>query len=319
MDTRTPLYRPEGFKDSDKWALGPNGELIEWKWNSLPGDFCVDERGVVFHNCPDRKTWSRIVRHGEEASNFFQEDINPLPKKVERAQDTTSFGKEGKKYSLSYKGKRHLRKKKFKKKKYKNSRLRQRRRSNRSGHKLTKSKKKNIQKSKKSMRSVNACAANSRDVCQLCLTSGERDNIFLDPQDKYSCDCCGKCFNGLQWEGCVCGSCLDRWYRMKFCDECSNNLGDWHRDWRMKFDIPQRHHPRHCECQECFQYRWLRPCCACGMTCHAAEGCPWSSDIAAATRYRRWEVEHGNHANRYYEEMYEMYDEDYWDDYMFML
>ena len=84
MDTRTPLYRPEGFKDSDKWALGPNGELIEWKWNSLPGDFCVDERGVVFHNCPDRKTWSRIVRHGEEASNFFQEDINPLPKKVER-------------------------------------------------------------------------------------------------------------------------------------------------------------------------------------------------------------------------------------------
>ena len=168
MDTRTPLYRPEGFKDSDKWALGPNGELIEWKWNSLPGDFCVDERGVVFHNCPDRKTWSRIVRHGEEASNFFQEDINPLPKNVECVQDTMPINKEGKQYSLSHKGKHSIRKKKFKKKKYKNSRLRQRRRSNRSGHKLTKSKKKNIQKSKKSMRSANTCVANSRDVCQLC-------------------------------------------------------------------------------------------------------------------------------------------------------
>ena len=86
----------------------------------MPGDFCVDERGTVFHNCPDRKTWSRIVRHGEEASNFFQEDINPPSKKVECVKDTTPIGKEGKQYSLSYKGTRRLRKKKFKKIKYKN-------------------------------------------------------------------------------------------------------------------------------------------------------------------------------------------------------
>lgn len=152
---------------------------------------------------------------------------------------------------------------------------------------------------------------NARDVCQLCLTSSESDNIFLDPQDKYSCDCCGKCFNGLQWEGHVCGSCLDRTYRMKFCDECKNNLGDWHSDWRMKFDIPQRQHPRHCECQECLRC-WLHPVapirgCACGMTCRAPEDCLWAADIAHATRAWRWEVEHGNHADRYYEEIYDDY------------
>ena len=68
MDTRTPLYRPEGFKDSDKWALGPNGELIEWKWNSLPGDFCVDERGVESNTWTNSTTGvkCRITLLGEQ-------------------------------------------------------------------------------------------------------------------------------------------------------------------------------------------------------------------------------------------------------------
>ena len=55
------------------------------------------------------------------------------------------------------------------------------------------------------------------------------------------------------------------------------------------------------------------------MMCHAAVGCPWAVDIAAAARHRAWQVEHANHADRYYEEMYEeMYDRyDIRDDYMF--
>jgi len=43
----------------------------------------------------------------------------------------------------------------------------------------------------------------------------------------------------------------------------------------MKLKIPQEHHPPHCKCEQCFQYRWSRPCLFCGMIEHTSHNCPW--------------------------------------------
>ena len=114
MDTRITLYRPEGFKDSDKWALGPNGELIEWKWETLhPRNFTVDEKGIRYHHCPDEQSWSGVVRHGEEATNFFEEDETPLPPpKAEQVESSAGANNNnnGGRYASSYKGKFQVRK-----------------------------------------------------------------------------------------------------------------------------------------------------------------------------------------------------------------
>ena len=68
------LHRPKGFKDSSQFALNPStGELLEWEWESLnPEDFSLDKDGNVFHNCGDKQSWSRVVRHGQNANNFFE-------------------------------------------------------------------------------------------------------------------------------------------------------------------------------------------------------------------------------------------------------
>lgn len=276
MDTRIPLYRPEGFKDSDKWALGPKGELIEWKWDSLhPRNFTVDEKGIRFHHCPDERSWSGVVRHGEEATNFFEEDENPLPSKAEQVESSAGGNNNNNsgRYISSYKGKFQVRKRKYKKRKYKNS---PRRRSN-APDKKQRRRKKAFKRERTSVEKHQMPV--SRAACQYCLTEGNVENIYLDPREKYSCDFCTKCFNGLQLKGHVCENCLDRCYRCKFCDECKENLGEWEVDWRMRLNIPRYLHPKRCNCQECFQFRWLRPCYDCGMTSHTAQYCPWRDHI----------------------------------------
>jgi len=265
------LYRPERFVDSDRFALNPiSGDLLPWKWSSLnPTDFCIDHNNNLWHDCDDKKTYSRVVRNGLLANNFFQEDP-PSPPIIKYSEHhMVKVGKRKKhKPSVSTSGNWHSRKKKYKKQKYKNSKKRSRKYPDKRHR-------------GKMVKSGRVAAAKDRaivpvkDVCQYCLIGENMSNIFYNPKEKYSCDFCAKCYDGIQLSGPVCEGCLYLCYRSNFCTECKNNLGEWKADWRMKLNIPQVSHPHRCGCQECFQWRSLRPCWHCGMLDHAASCCPW--------------------------------------------
>jgi len=275
------LHRPEGFRDSDKWALKSTGELLRWPRKDLnPKDFNMDQYGNMFHNCPEGKSWSRVVRHGENANNFFKAgryiasvketaEIRPPPPKPEKKTKYISHSS-----IVSYKGTARLRNKKYKNKKYKNSRRRLQKKKDKQHRQKMKKKRKKIFKKecasvKKSQKSI------SLTICKYCEHGSNFCNMFLDPQTKHSCDFCGKYFNGLQLKGDICENCLYINYNNIFCNECEKNLGKWEIDWRMKLYIPRYQHPNHCYCQECYQFRWAKPCFECGMTCHTAQYCPW--------------------------------------------
>ena len=286
MATLINLHRPKGFRDSSKFALNSDtGELIDWEWESLnPDDFSLDKEGNVFHNCNDKKSWSRLVRHGENANNFFEKSIKTHTP-VSRQEKKNEGGKSFHGVHTSHRGKIRLRKKKYKNKKYKNSRWRciivqdkKRKRENRK-RKRKKERKKAVIFNEKTL-GDGACGA-SIERCKLCLTSSEIDNIFNRPQESRCCDFCDKIFDGIRVDCKVCSYCLHLVYRKIFCEDCKINLGEWNVDWRMKLNIPREHHPERCRCQECFQIRWLRPCFDCGMTCHTAMNCPWGTKIAA--------------------------------------
>ena len=178
------------------------------------------------------------------------------------------------KSTSSYKGKIQLRTKKYRKKKYKNSRWRaQNKREQRRKRKREKVFKKAVFASKVS-------AVPKVDVCYHCLVTSEEDNIFNCPKERFCCDFCEKKFDGVRLTTKCCGHCLTLFYRCTFCEDCEKNLGEWSPDWRMKLEIPRCEHPKHCRCQECYQFRWLRPCHACGMTCHTAQRCPWGLQMS---------------------------------------
>jgi len=268
MTTFINLHRPKGFSDSSKFALNPStGELLEWKWESLdPEDFSLNQNGDVFHNCGDKKSWSRVVRHGENANNFFEE----VEEKCEIASHRSKkvWGGDAPKFNTSYKGKIQLRKKKYKKRKYKNSKMRKQKWPD-------KRRKEKVFKKAVATREITKSAVPVIEKCQWCRTSSENDNIFNCPQERHCCDFCKKCFEGFRLNGKVCNYCLHLVYRSNFCDDCKKNLGEWNVNWRMKLKIPQEHHPPHCKCEQCFQYRWSRPCLFCGMIEHTSHNCPW--------------------------------------------
>ena len=294
------LHRPKGFKDSSKFALNPfTGDLLQWEWESLnPEDFSLDKDGNVFHNCDDKQSWSRVVRHGQNANNFFDQGAE-APQDPPPKYRVFGGGSPLKpKSTSSYKGKIQLRTKKYRKKKYKNSRWRaQNKREQRRKRKREKVFKKAVFASKVS-------AVPKVDVCYHCLVTSEEDNIFNCPKERFCCDFCEKKFDGVRLTTKCCGHCLTLFYRCTFCEDCEKNLGEWSPDWRMKLEIPRCEHPKHCKCQECYQFRWLCPCHACGMACHTAEACPWRADITAAGRYRAWEVAHDYRNDHYYYEEY---------------
>ena len=310
------LHRPKGFKDSSKFALNPStGDLLQWEWESLdPEDFSLDKDGNVFHNCDDKQSWSRVVRHGQNANNFFERGASA----PQDPPQTKVFGGRTPlkpKFNSSYKGKIQLRTKKYRKKKYKNSRWRSQ------NKKEQRRKRKREKVFKKAVFASKVSAVPEVDVCYHCLVTSEEDNIFNCPMERFCCDFCEKKFDGVRLTTKCCGNCLTLFYRCRFCEDCEKNLGEWSPDWRMKLEIPRCEHPKHCRCQECYQYR-ARPCHSCGMTCHAAVYCPWNDDISQAMRFRGWEIEHANHADRYYEEYYAEYYADEFeqqvrDDYLF--
>ena len=291
----TKLHKPEGFADSNKFALNPiTGDLLPWKWTSLnPGDFCIDENNDLWHDCDDKKTLSRIVRNGTKANNFFQENTPPPP--PSQPHQVIKVGERKKtECGVSTRGKWHSRKRKFKKQKYKNSRQRRKRND--------KIFKKAAQPRAVQSRPVQ-CHSITPNKCKFCAVvnagpvHGGCENMFRDPIEKYSCDCCEKCFDGPRHHGLVCEYCLRCVYKANFCEACQQNLGDWHPDWRMKLNIPQKDHPACCKCQECFQYRWLHPCQYCGMMDHTASKCPWGAgeNLLLAREYLQEQIDYDDH------------------------
>jgi hypothetical protein len=103
------LHRPKGFKDSSQFALNPStGELLEWEWESLnPEDFSLDKDGNVFHNCGDKQSWSRVVRHKQNANNFFEKEKKYTLSGVSHKKVKSPRGS---KFNSSYKGRIQLRK-----------------------------------------------------------------------------------------------------------------------------------------------------------------------------------------------------------------
>ena len=310
------LHRPKGFKDSSKFALNPStGDLLQWEWESLnPEDFSMDKDGNVFHNCDDKQSWSRVVRHGQNANNFFERGASapqdPQETFLEKVFQKSLGGRTPlkPKFNSSYKGKIQLRTKKYRKKKYKNSRRRAQTK------KQQRRKRKREKVFKKAVFASKVSAVPEVDVCYHCLVTSEEDNIFNCPIERFCCDFCEKKFDGVRLTTKCCENCLTLFYRCRFCEDCEKNLGEWSPDWRMKLEIPRCEHPKHCKCQECYQFHWLTPCFNCGMTCHAARACPWRADIAEAERTRAWEAAM-DRCDRYYEEYYADYANHYYEEF----
>ena len=281
MATLINLYRPKGFSDSSKFALNSStGELLEWEWESLnPEDFSLDKNGNVFHNCNDKKSWSRIVRHGENANNFFEEEINLFGKGFTKSfscKEVVSQRRrkhaKGQPPNTSYKGRIQLRKKKFKKKKYKNSKMRKQKWPD-------KRRKEKVFKKAVATREITRSGIPAIERCQYCLVSNEVDNIFNSPQERHRCDFCKKSFDGIRLKGHVCEYCLRVVFRTNFCDDCKQNLGEWTPDWRIKLNIP--HHPMRCNCKNCIKI----PCFNCEMNCHSYKVCPWRDQWSCLSQH----------------------------------
>ena len=239
MVARTPLYRPEGFLDSSKVALNPRtGYLVEWQWSNLnPEDFSVDGGGAIYHHCPQGKTWSEVVRHGEEAGVYFEEGEKVVASKAGRTRVRSDGGR---RYTSSYTGRQKLRKGKYRNKKYRNSK---RRRSNA----LTKRPARQQKAFQRKRRSVEKGHVD-RFVCDWC-DEPHVAKIYRDPQRRYSCDACGKCFRGRRLTGCVCETCAHQGNRCAFCEKCEEQLGPWSPDWRLT--LSHESHPERCRCKKC--------------------------------------------------------------------
>lgn len=320
----TKLRKPEGFADSNKFAINPmTGDLLPWKWPSLnPEDFCIDENNDLWHDCDDKTTFSRIVRNGTKANNFFQKD--PLPPPSLQSQQTINVGDRKKnKHYVSIRGNWHSRKRKFKKRKYKNSKMRPKKQWNKKRKKL-----------KKTRGDRQPLIIQNLNKCKFCKVGGETptlptgcpqcpqlciENIFRDPIEKYSCDFCQKYFDGPRHRGLVCEYCLISVHKCNFCEDCKKNLGDWNPDWRMRLNIPQSQHPARCKCEECFQYRWLHPCSYCGQMDHTAAMCPWGAgeDPYLTRDYLQEQLDYENHYGHIEDEYADEQEAIIRDDYLF--
>jgi len=304
----TKLHKPEGFSDSNKFALNPmTGDLLPWKWASLnPEDFCIDENNDLWHDCDDKSTFSRVVRNGLVANNFFLE--NTPPPSPPSSHQTINVGeRKNNKHSVSTKGEWYSRKKKFKKKKYKNSKMRKRKYQDKRHKGRT---------FKKELASVKDPVV-VQDTCKYCSSNSNFDNMFSDPQERHSCDFCEKCFDGAHLHGKVCEYCLNFVYRTNFCNDCKKNLGEWDIDWRMKLNIPRELHPSRCKCKECFEYRWSYPCFECGMLSHTAQHCPWMTTDAVEEAFRADQEEYEDHYRRIEDEYDDEREAQIRDDYLF--
>ena len=120
---------PKIFREIFSKRLVNNIYLDTWDRKSYhENDSGISERikyrirwyGNIFHNCNDKKNWSRVVRHGQSAHNFFEKKTYLAPRTGH--QKATLAYPSGSKFNTSYKGKIQLRKKKYRNTKYNGAR-----------------------------------------------------------------------------------------------------------------------------------------------------------------------------------------------------
>ena len=125
IDVHETMFHPHSnFKDAKNWViLEETGEIRPWPWHYDAAHFKLLKNGKILHNHPSPKTYSAIVRQGEDANNFFKEeekmDIQKGERREIRIGERKEYGRIGK--DLSYFSPR---KRKYRRKKYKNSKNR---------------------------------------------------------------------------------------------------------------------------------------------------------------------------------------------------
>ena len=222
-----------------------------WPNSTLePEDFSIDIEGNVWHYTKSfdgvKNSYSRILRHGLSANNFFvnDDDDDDVESEIKGESECKIGARKTSKANFSIKFKN--RKKKYRKKKYKNSNARNKNYPDKRNKKKFGVRKQNI---------IQDLSQRPKEICNYCLSDDTEENIFLSPFQRFRCDFCNECFNGYQWLGKVCGQCLDRTTHHEFCPKCRDNLGVWHRNWRQDMDVPFTMHPSRCSCDLCIQQR----------------------------------------------------------------
>jgi len=222
------MFHPHSnFKDAKNWViLEETGEIRPWPWHYDAAHFKLLKNGDILHNHPSPKTYSEIVRQGEDANNFFKDeekmDIQKGEQREIRIGERKEYGRIGK--DLSYFSPR---KRKYRRKKYKNSKNRKK-----GTDKLNKKHRK--QKIFKKMHGELARKRNPPKVerCICCLGTSEEVNLIRNPFYYTRCEFCNlfyerHCDMGIiLCEDCTGGN--DR----GFCGYCEANLGKWHPYWR---------------------------------------------------------------------------------------
>ena len=222
------MFHPHSnFKDAKNWViLEETGEIRPWPWHYDAAHFKLLKNGKILHNHPSPKTYSEIVRQGEDANNFFKEeekmDIQKGEQREIRIGERKGYGRIGK--DLSYFSPR---KRKYRRKKYKNSKNRKK-----GTDKLNKKHRKD--KIFKKMHGELVRERNPPKVerCICCLGTSEEVNLIRNPFYYTRCEFCNlfyerHCDMGIiLCEDCTGGN--DR----GFCGHCEANLGKWHPYWR---------------------------------------------------------------------------------------
>ncbi len=222
------MFHPHSnFKDAKNWViLEETGEICPWPWHYDAAHFKLLKNGDILHNHPSPKTYSEIVRQGEDANNFFEEeekmDIQKGEQREIRVGERKGYGLIGKDSSYF-----SPRKRKYKRKKYKNSKNRKK-----GTDKLNKKHRK--QKIFKKMRGELARDRNppKRESCWCCRATSEERNLIRNPFYYRYCDFCGNiyerhCDLGIT----LCVECSDA-FCTGFCGGCEPHLGKWHPYWK---------------------------------------------------------------------------------------
>mgnify|MGYP007106921916 CR=1 FL=1 len=225
------MFHPHSnFKDAKDWVLiAETGELHAWPWHYDASHFKLLKNGNILHNHPSPKTYSEVLRQGEDANNFFEEeeknDIQKGEQREIRIGERKEYGRIGSDLSNF-----SPRKRKYRRKKYKNSKSRKKRTA-------LLNKKHRTAKIFKKMHAELIRGGNppKLESCGFCGTTSDERNMIMEPFYHRKCDFCDVLFEKYCDKGwtlcefCSGGVC------MGFCSICEGNLGKWSPYWRELF------------------------------------------------------------------------------------
>ena len=223
-----PMFHPHSnFKDAKKWVIiAETGDIRPWPWHYDAAHFKLLPDGNVIHNHPEPKSYAEIVRQGEDANNFFEEEekmgIENKKWREIRIGERKNHGRIG--VDPTYFS---LRKRKYRRKKYKNSRNR----------KKDTDRLKKKHREQKIFKKTHGSLIRERnhfkiEKCSCCWATSEERNLFRDPFYYRHCDFCSVMYEKNCDKGMVlCERCAHN-ICFGFCQDCEKNLGKWSPYWR---------------------------------------------------------------------------------------